>query len=170
MQLPQIRLLPPTLLTVSTLSSGVAGLGWTGMPNALSYNVYAGPSPGGEAGSPVGNFTGTTGAISGLSFGANYYFKVSAVYATGESALSNELGYFSSGAGPGGSQTHVDTGVVNAGFGPYTLSHTYIAGTITVCLNGIEQLASNWSITGTALTFSGLDMTYYDNWSVRGNY
>lgn len=71
---------------------------------------------------------------------------------------------------PAGTQSGVDRGTVNAGLGPYALSQTYVAGTTTVTLDGVEQLPANYTIVGTALTFVGLTMANYATWSVRGNY
>lgn len=72
--------------------------------------------------------------------------------------------------GSSGTQSFVDRGTINAGAGPYALSHSYTASSVTVTLDGLEQLPANYSVTATQLTFVGLTMTDYLNWSLRGNY
>lgn len=67
-------------------------LNWAAVPGATSYNVYQGNAVGAESATPVKTLvTGTSVAITGLTNGSTYYFKITAVNAQGMSALSNEV-------------------------------------------------------------------------------
>ncbi|CAK0763968.1 hypothetical protein CCP3SC15_3040001 [Gammaproteobacteria bacterium] len=83
---------PPTVAPVIT--SAVAGnaqvtLNWTAVPDATSYNVYRGTTAGGESTTPL-TTTDTSIAITGLTNGTTYFFKIAAVNAAGNGTLSNE--------------------------------------------------------------------------------
>lgn len=81
---------PPYALT-ATPGFGRVTLNWSGTADAVSYNIYQGTSASGEGLAPVRTGVKTTSTtISGLSNTSTYYFKVSAVNASGESAKSNE--------------------------------------------------------------------------------
>ena len=88
----------------ATASPGQVGLTWTAPPGApdMTYNVYRGTSPGGEAATPVATgLTATSFTDTTLTAGATYYYEVTSVdpqsLATpsvapfGESARSNEV-------------------------------------------------------------------------------
>ncbi len=79
----------PTGLALTAGNSQVT-LAWTPAAGAASYNVYLGTASGAEvlAGSAL---VGTTYTDTGLANGTTYYYKVSAVNATGESLLSAEV-------------------------------------------------------------------------------
>jgi fibronectin type 3 domain-containing protein len=67
-------------------------LTWTAPPGAASYNVYRGTTPGGEGASPVATGITTTSFIDmGLTDGATYYYRVTAVNAGGEGGKSAEV-------------------------------------------------------------------------------
>jgi uncharacterized repeat protein (TIGR03803 family) len=86
-------LAPPAAPTGFTAAAGNAQvtLHWTASTNAASYNVYQGTTAGGESSIPVKTgITGTSVAITGLSNGTTYYFKVAAVDASGTGPLSTE--------------------------------------------------------------------------------
>jgi len=91
----------PGLTTPITLSitPGIesADLTWTapddGGSPLLSYEIFEGTSPGGEASTPVATVgpTTLTDTISSLTPGTTYYFTVEATNAVGNSAPSNEV-------------------------------------------------------------------------------
>jgi cellulose 1,4-beta-cellobiosidase len=82
----------PSGLTES-ISGETVSLTWTADAGAASYNVYQGAAPGPVSFSPVqANVTGTSATVSGLQFGQEYVFAVSAVSSSGViSALSNTV-------------------------------------------------------------------------------
>jgi fibronectin type 3 domain-containing protein len=80
----------PTGLTAAA-GNGQVSLLWTASTGAASYNVYQGTSSGGEGTTPIATgVTSTTYAVTGLTNGTEYYFKVAAVNTAGTSALSSE--------------------------------------------------------------------------------
>ena len=92
----------PTGVT-ATAGNAQVTVGWNAVSGATSYNLYRSTSAGGEGSTPVktglttANYTDT-----GLTNGATYYYKVSAVNAVGESAQSVEVNATPSGGGGGG--------------------------------------------------------------------
>jgi fibronectin type 3 domain-containing protein len=80
----------PTGLT-ATGGSGQVALSWTASTGATSYNVYEGSSSGGEGPTPIATgIASTTYAVTGLTNGTAYYFKVAAVNTAGTGGYSNE--------------------------------------------------------------------------------
>ena len=85
----------PVMLTATPGNSKVI-LAWTAPVSGGSpisgYIIYQGTSPGGETGTPVSGtpVTGTSYAVTGLTNGTTYYFRVAAVNAAGLSPLSAE--------------------------------------------------------------------------------
>lgn len=68
------------------------GLSWNVYPGASSYNIYRGTSPGGEDGTPIASVSNGASYInSGLTNGTSYYYKVTAVVSSIETALSAEV-------------------------------------------------------------------------------
>jgi hypothetical protein len=66
-------------------------LSWLGSGAGVTYQVYRGTSPGGEAATPYATgVTGTSFADTGVAPRTTYYYKVTAVGPGGESARSNE--------------------------------------------------------------------------------
>jgi len=66
-------------------------LTWTAGSGATSYNVYRGTSAGGESSTAIATGITTTGYTdTGLTNGTTYYYKVTAVNASGTSGYSNE--------------------------------------------------------------------------------
>jgi len=75
----------------ATSGNAVATLSWQSTFGATSYNVYRGATAGGESGTPIATgITSTSYTNSGLTNGATYYYKVSAVNASATSSQSNE--------------------------------------------------------------------------------
>ena len=76
---------------IATPGNTEIGLSWTAPAGATSYNVYRGTTPGGEGASPVATGVTTTSFTdTGLTDGATYYYRVTAVNAGGESPESAE--------------------------------------------------------------------------------
>jgi subtilase family serine protease len=68
----------------ATAAGQVATLTWTADAGATSYDVYQGTAPGPVSSTPVKqNVTGTSTTVSGLQFGQEYVFAITAVSATG---------------------------------------------------------------------------------------
>jgi len=94
----RVYLVPPTVvppaptgLIVIPDVSTKAVVRWNLAPNASSYNVYRGTSPGGESPAPIATgLKSLTFIDTGLTNGATYYYKVAGVNSVGTSALSGE--------------------------------------------------------------------------------
>ncbi len=86
----------PANLTASAGAGAGAGsvtLHWTAVSGAASYNIYKSTSSHGEAPPVALNVAGgnsTSGTVTGLTAGTNYYFVVQAINAAGHSPSSNE--------------------------------------------------------------------------------
>lgn len=71
--------------------NGRITLTWNAAPNAVSYSIYRGTSPGGEGTSPVASgVMGRTWTNNSLANGVRYYYKIKAVNPNGMSGFSNE--------------------------------------------------------------------------------
>jgi trimeric autotransporter adhesin len=80
----------PTSLTVTKSGSGLVTLSWSSAAGATSYNVKRGTTSGSET--VIATGIGTTSFLnSGLASNTSYYYVVSAVNSSGESANSNEV-------------------------------------------------------------------------------
>jgi len=81
----------PTGLT-ATAGDNKVTLSWTASSGATSYSVYQSQNAGGEGATPVlTGVTGTSATISNLVAGTKYYFTVSAVAGSAQSAQSAEV-------------------------------------------------------------------------------
>ncbi|HUO08303.1 MAG TPA: LamG-like jellyroll fold domain-containing protein [Phycisphaerae bacterium] len=80
----------PTSLTAKGISATSNGLSWTAAANAATYNVYRSTTSGGPYTLRASGITSTTFNDTGLTSGTTYYYVVSAVNLSGESATSNE--------------------------------------------------------------------------------
>ncbi|MGA2497764.1 MAG: PA14 domain-containing protein, partial [Tepidisphaeraceae bacterium] len=127
--------LPPTG-TSATLGNGQIALNWTAPSynasnsTSLTFNVYRGTTPGGEAATPVAaGLTGPAFTDTSVVIGQTCYYTVSAIEVGGESARSTEIpalalppgfvpaqGAIVTSTGPGSSQTlEVTAGSVTLG-------------------------------------------------------
>jgi hypothetical protein len=107
-------------------------LSWTGSTGATSYNVYRSLNGSGEGGTPLATgVTGTSYTDTATAFGTTYFYKVTAVGAGGESALSNEASttpllaahvHFTSDATEAPAGYLADTGLT---YGPRAIGLTY---------------------------------------------
>lgn len=80
----------PSSLT-ATPGNGQVSLSWTASSGATAYDVYEGTRTGGESATPVLTVSsGTSVAVTGLSNGTAYYFKVAAVNSIATGAASQE--------------------------------------------------------------------------------
>lgn len=78
-EVPALPIAAPGNL-VATAGNGSVSLSWSAAAGALSYSVYEGTSSGGEGATPIATgVTSTTFAVSGLTNGSAYYFKVASV-------------------------------------------------------------------------------------------
>src|SRR5688500_14106653 len=82
---------PPSAPTVTaTPGNGQATLAWAAVSGATSYNVYTSPTSPVTTGGTKTNVTASGTTLSGLANGTPIFVAVTAVNATGESALSSE--------------------------------------------------------------------------------
>lgn len=83
----------PSGLAVLASDDGSVSLSWSVADNAAAYNVYYSTSPGVTAasGTKFGTTSATNSIVNGLSNDTLYYFVVSSVNSSGESAVSNEV-------------------------------------------------------------------------------
>ena len=80
----------PAGLTAIPVSSSAIALDWSGAANAASYNVKRSLTSGGTYTTIASGVAASAFTDTGLSVGTTYYYVVSAVNASGESANSNE--------------------------------------------------------------------------------
>ena len=134
----------PTNLT-GAAGNGQVSLNWNASAGAVSYNIYRGPSAGGEATAPLAtNLTTTTFTDTSAANGVAYFYKVAAVNSAGVSGLSNE----SSAIPAAGSQVavyQIDSGST-AGVAPFTADKFFTNGgaktsTAPVKTSGISNAA-----------------------------
>ena len=83
----------PPVVTAATLLGGQVQLSWTASNGAVAYNIYRGLTAGGEGAAPYATVNnGTSFTDAGVTGGqAYYYYYLTAVDFSGESAPSNEV-------------------------------------------------------------------------------
>ena len=83
--------LPPTGITASAVQNQIT-LNWTASIGAISYNIYRGTASGAETTTPIATgISGTSFVDPGLNSGTSYYYLITAVDSTAESAKSGEV-------------------------------------------------------------------------------
>ena len=97
---PAVELVPPDPPTYVRVADGTdptrLRVTWSAVPQATSYNIYQSSTNSNGNYSLLGNVTGTSVDVTGLSAGVTYYIAVSAVNTAGESAKIFDTGYLSS--------------------------------------------------------------------------
>jgi fibronectin type 3 domain-containing protein len=86
---------------VITPASGQINLQWTYEENATSYRVYRSTTPGGEGATPLATVTSSSYTDSAVTAGTTYYYEITALTGTTESARSTEYSASTSGTGTG---------------------------------------------------------------------
>jgi len=82
---------PPTGLAATTVSLGQVNLTWTASPGAINYNIKRATVSGGPYTTVVTGVNTTNYSNTGLLSSTTYYYVVSAVNGSGESADSSEI-------------------------------------------------------------------------------
>lgn len=154
----------PTGLSAARGNARVS-LSWTAAPTASSYKIYQGTSSGGESPTPVlSGVTGTGVVVPGLSNGTQYFFRIAATNAGGDSPYSNEASATPFGQ-PAAPQNLTATG------GPGQVSLNWQASLQADNYNVYQSTTAGGegttpvrtAISGTSVTISGLTngTTYY---------
>ncbi len=142
----------PSSLT-ATAGNGAVTLNWSTISGATSYNVRYGTATGGPYGTTLTGLTATTLSIPGLTNGTTYYFVVSAVNASGESANSTEAS--ATPAVPGVAVTTLDfsNGFSSAGSALAINGSAYInAGQLRLTDNNSSELSSVYAAAQQSIT------------------
>ncbi len=152
----------PASLAAAQASATSASLTWGTVSGATTYNLYRGTAAGAEGSTPYQ--TGLTSAAytdSGLTAGATYYYKVVAVNAQGESALSNEAAFAavpSAPTGVSGTTSSATPAVISWGTVSGATSYTVYRG----ATSGAEtSLATGVAGTSYSDTTAARGTTYY---------
>jgi len=156
----------PTGLTATAVGASKIDLSWTAVAGATRYVVYQSNAANVQiiAANIKGNPTSTSTQLSSLSQNLKYYYKVTAISATGESLGSNEVSA-TTGAYPAATTGLVATAVSGT---QIDLSWNAVAGAVSynVYLGSDTVLKGNTAQTTFSLT--GLSIgTLYSNFFVR---
>jgi hypothetical protein len=81
---------PPTGVELVAGRDFSITISWIASPGASSYNIYRGTSPGGEGNTPIATTTSTTYKDTHLSSEPVYFYQLTAVNSSGESARTRE--------------------------------------------------------------------------------
>jgi fibronectin type 3 domain-containing protein len=84
---------------VVTTASGQIHLQWTFEENATSYQVYRGTTPGGEGATALATVTSSSYTDSAVTSGVTYYYEITALTGTTQSARSTEYSANTTGTG-----------------------------------------------------------------------
>jgi titin len=162
---PGITNLPAPTDLVAIGSTGSVQLNWSQMPGATDYYVYRSTASGAET-QPLLNDTGNRDSFTDSSAiaGTTYYYKVTALYLEGESAMSSEVNAApasSSLAAPILRGSHSIAGYNKLAWGavPGATSYTIYRGN----LNGSNYVVLDYQLKGTSYVDSAVtDGTTYD--------
>jgi fibronectin type 3 domain-containing protein len=111
---------------VITPSAGQVNLQWTYEEDATSYRIYRSTTPGGEGATPLATVTSSSYTDSAVTSGTTYYYEITALNGTTESARSSE--YSTSGTGTGTAPPTPAGLVATAGNASVGLAWTASAG------------------------------------------
>src|SRR5580693_6736938 len=151
---------------VVTTASGQIHLQWTFEENATSYRIYRSTTPGGEGATPLATVTSSSYTDSAVTSGVTYYYEITALTGTTESARSSEYS-----ANTSGTSTAPPTPAgltASTGNGAVTLAWTASAGATSYSIYrgtaaGGEGTTPVGTSTTTSFTDTGLTngTTYY---------
>jgi fibronectin type 3 domain-containing protein len=141
--------------------NGQVALSWNGALGAATYTVHYGTTAGGPYDGSVTGIAGTATTVSGLTAGATYYFVVSALNGTGESAASGQTAATTAPGAPA-------TIVASATGGDITLNWSPVLGATSYTVkygttNGGPYTTTLTGLGGPPVVVSGLAAggTYY---------
>ena len=151
---------------VVTPSSGQIQLQWTYEENATGYRIYRGTTPGGEGATPLATVTSSSYTDTAVTSGVTYYYEITALTGTTESARSSEYSANTSGTA---AAPPTPTGLVaTAGNGSVALTWTASTGATSYSVyRGTTSGGEGTTPVGTSTTASFTDTgltngtTYY---------
>jgi hypothetical protein len=151
---------------VVTPSSAQIQLQWTYEENATAYRIYRSTTPGGEGATALATVTSSSYADTAVTSGVTYYYEITALTGTTESARSSE---YSANTGGTGTAPPAPTGLVAAGGnGSVGLTWTASTGATSYSIyrgttSGGEATAAVGTSTTASFTDTGLTngTTYY---------
>jgi chitin-binding protein len=151
-----LQLVPGAVPNAPTGVTGTAGnaqvvLGWSAVSGATSYNVKRSLVSGGPYANVQTGVTTTSFTHTGLANGTPYYYVVTALNASGESAISNQAGPLTPSAG-GGSGGTTATGAVSTSSPWFNELQVQLGNTQTITALTVTVTVAR--TTGTS--FSGL--------------
>jgi fibronectin type 3 domain-containing protein len=148
-------------ISVATNSASQITVSWSSVLAASAYILQYSTSSSFSSPTTINSITTTSRAVTGLSAGTTYYFRVYAVNAGGNSAASNSASAITRSAAPSISATANSTSQITASWGAvtgaasYTLQYSTSSG-----FSGAQQITG---ITTTSRAVTGLSAgtTYY---------
>jgi len=153
---------------VITPASGQINLQWTYEENATSYRVYRSTTPGGEGATPLATVTSSSYTDSAVTSGTTYYYEITALTGTTESARSSEYSASTSGTGTGTAPPTPAGLAATAGNASVALAWTASAGATSYSIYrgtaaGAEGATPVGTSTSNSFTDTGLTngTTYY---------
>jgi fibronectin type 3 domain-containing protein len=153
---------------VTTTSAGQINLQWTYEENATSYRIYRSTTPGGEGATPLATVTSSSYTDTAVTSGTTYYYEITALTGTTESARSTEYSANTSGTGTGTAPTAPAGPVATAGNATVALTWTPSTGATSYSIyrgttSGGEGATPVGTSTSNSFTDTGLTngTTYY---------
>lgn len=149
---------PPPSGLMATAGAGTVSLTWTASAGATGYNVKRSRTNGGSYTTIAGALTALTYTDTGVVGGTTYYYVVSALNASGESANSGQVYATPSVAGPGAFTLTAKTGSKR---GQIRLTWTPSSGAVSYTVrransSGGSYIQVRTGLTGLSYTDSGL--------------